>query len=259
MNAALMNLLRQHLAPAANAVGGAVGSLGSPVAQQMALKKGLGAAMKHPALPLAAGGVLLPMAALEFDRSAINDQNAAKWNNQQELGRGTEMGDFSKNSSLRKMAVDVAIEKIAGFMDAASAFGRGAGSAFSQTGGEELGKSMVQGGAKALGAGIAGGGMALAAKGIMSLVNHLTQPSATTILQHLMSDDPIISKADPKRVVEAYVTFKRFAPVLSTDMNATRSYLREALTMGGGVDFSTIANLAKAEKSISGGGGKGDK
>jgi hypothetical protein len=260
MNAALIDLIRHHAAPAVNAVGGAVGNIASPANQQYALKRGIGSMLKHPALPLAAAGLLLPMAALEFDRSAINDQNAAKWNAQQEMGRGSEMGDFSKNSALRKMAVEVATTKIAGFMDSARAFGRGAQSAFSERGGAELGKSMVQGGAKALGAGVAGGGMALAAKGIMSLVDHLTQPSATTILKHLMQDDPIISRADPKRVIEAYATFKRFAPVLSTDLNATRSYLREALTMGGGVDFSTIANLAKAEKSVGGGGGgKGDK
>ncbi len=123
----------------------------------------------------------------------------------------------------------------------------------------DIAQQFYSGGAKALGAGVAGGGMALAAKGIMSLVNHLTQPSATTILKHLMQDDPIISKANPTRVMEAYISLKRFAPTLSTDMNATRSYLREALTLGSGPDFSTLANLAKAEKSVSGGGGKGDK
>lgn len=294
MNAALIDLIRHHAAPAVNAVGGAVGNIASPANQQYALKRGIGSMLKHPALPLAAAGLLLPMAALEFDRSAINDQNAAKWNAQQEMGRGSEMGDFSKNSALRKMAVEVATTKIAGLTNALMGGGLIGGftgkspltesakmlgnigkgvqklpigpkiagifdSMKSLAMNPDIAQQFYSGGAKALGAGVAGGGMALAAKGIMSLVNHLTQPSATTILKHLMQDDPIISKANPTRVMEAYISLKRFAPTLSTDMNATRSYLREALTLGSGPDFSTLANLAKAEKSVSGGGGKGDK
>jgi hypothetical protein len=244
MNAALLHLLRQNLAPAANAIGNVGSSLASQVTTpRFILKKGIKALLKSPALPYLAVGTTIPIAALEFDRSAMRDQNAAKWNNQEALGRSSEMGDFSKNSELRKLAVQSATTKIAGGFGGAGSFGQ----------------NFMSGAGKAVGGAVAGASIAGLGLGIKSLIEHLTQPSATTILKHLMADDPIISRANPTRVMEAYISFKRFAPTLSTDLNATRSYLREALTMGAGPDFSTLANLAKAEQSVAGHGGGSKK
>ncbi len=41
---------------------------------------------------------------------------------------------------------------------------------------------------------------------------------------------------------------KRFAPTLSSDPNAVRSFLREAATSGAGVNYNTIKLLAEAER-----------
>jgi hypothetical protein len=48
----------------------------------------------------------------------------------------------------------------------------------------------------------------------------------------------------------------RFAPVLSTDKNAVRSYLREAVMSGAGPNYSTIKSLADAEHTVTGRKGK---
>ena len=70
------------------------------------------------------------------------------------------------------------------------------------------------------------------------------------ILAKLMKDDPIISGAEKQKVIEAYSTMVKTAPILSTDINAVRSFLRDAVQFEGGISFSTIADLARAEKSL---------
>lgn len=49
---------------------------------------------------------------------------------------------------------------------------------------------------------------------------------------------------------EAFATMVRFAPSLSLDINAVRSYLREAVISGGGINYATIKQLADTEKVI---------
>jgi len=49
---------------------------------------------------------------------------------------------------------------------------------------------------------------------------------------------------------EAFATLSRFAPSLAVDVNAVRSYLREAIVSGGGINFATIKQLADTEKVI---------
>ena len=86
----------------------------------------------------------------------------------------------------------------------------------------------------------------------------VTDAARRRLLESLMRSDPVISDAlqhNPKGkdiVLEAYATMRKFAPKLSTDMNAVRSFLREAVMGGAGVNYATIKNLVDTEKTITG-------
>lgn len=67
------------------------------------------------------------------------------------------------------------------------------------------------------------------------------------ILAKLMQQDPVISRADPEIILKAYHTMKRFAPTLSTDINAVQSFLREAAVHDGTINYNTLGALSKAE------------
>ena len=62
----------------------------------------------------------------------------------------------------------------------------------------------------------------------------------------------MLSSADDATLMEAYHTMSRFAPVLSTDKNAVRSFLRQAVTSGSGPDFMSIKLVADAERAVTG-------
>lgn len=74
------------------------------------------------------------------------------------------------------------------------------------------------------------------------------------ILGDLKQNDTVLSAADDKVLMGAYHTMSRFAPVLSTDSNAVRSFLRQAVMSGSGPDYMSIRLLADAERSVTGGG-----
>jgi hypothetical protein len=74
------------------------------------------------------------------------------------------------------------------------------------------------------------------------------------VLAELKKSDPIISQASDKTIKDAFGTMVRFAPTLSTDKNAVRSYLREAVMSGVGPNYSTIKSLADAENAVNGKG-----
>ena len=113
--------------------------------------------------------------------------------------------------------------------------------------------------------GISGGiGKALAetafsalGKGIGMLKDYfITDPKRQALLESLMKTDPIIHDAvsrDPKAkemLLEAYGTMCRFAPTLSTDINAARSFLRETVLGGSGVNYAIIKSLIETEKAL---------
>ena len=83
-------------------------------------------------------------------------------------------------------------------------------------------------------------------------------PKRKAILETLVHSDPVIADAirrhpDNLRVVqEAFDTMVRFAPNLAKDLNAMRSFLREAVIGGAGVNYATIKNLVETEKTITG-------
>ncbi len=91
----------------------------------------------------------------------------------------------------------------------------------------------------------------------MSAIGHAGDSAAReAILAGLKRTDPVLSSADDKVLMEAYHTMSRFAPVLSTDKNAVRSFLRQAVMSGSGPDYMSIKLLADSERAVTGGGGK---
>lgn len=78
------------------------------------------------------------------------------------------------------------------------------------------------------------------------------QSAREAILKQLKREDPVLAGADDKTLMEAYHTMQRFAPVLSTDKNAVRSFLRQAVMGGSGLDYVSIKLLADTERAITG-------
>jgi len=78
------------------------------------------------------------------------------------------------------------------------------------------------------------------------------QAARDAIIGDLKRNDPVLAGADDATLMEAYHTMSRFAPVLSTDKNAVRSFLRQAVTSGSGPDFMSIKLVADAERAVTG-------
>lgn len=124
-----------------------------------------------------------------------------------------------------------------------------------------LAQNIVQGMGKGIGAGLAG----LVAYGAGSAYGKLRDSAVMDgrrrrMVEDLFQSDTIIHDAiqrNPKgreMLLEAYGTMVRFAPTLSMDKNAVKSFLREAAIGGAGVNYATIKNLVETENEIN----KGD-
>jgi hypothetical protein len=89
----------------------------------------------------------------------------------------------------------------------------------------------------------------------MEAMGHAGDHSAReAILGDLKRNDSVLANADDKTLMEAYHSMTRFAPTLSTDKNAVRSFLRQAVMSGAGPDYMSIKLLADAERAVTGGG-----
>jgi hypothetical protein len=109
---------------------------------------------------------------------------------------------------------------------------------------ETLGNSIGEAGASLL--------KDLASKA-MSSVGSIGQNAArAAIVQVLKQEDSVLAGADDKALMEAYHTMVRFAPTLSTDKNAVRSFLRQATMSGSGPDYMAIKLLADSEHAVTG-------
>jgi len=87
----------------------------------------------------------------------------------------------------------------------------------------------------------------------MEAAGHTGDASAReAIIGDLKRSDSVLANADDKTLMEAYHTMARFAPVLSTDKNAVRSFLRQAVMAGSGPDFMSIKLLADSERAVTG-------
>ena len=84
----------------------------------------------------------------------------------------------------------------------------------------------------------------------------INDPKRRTLLENLFQTDSVIKDAISRHsesknmLLEAYGTMTKFAPTLSMDINATRSFLREAVMGGSGVNYATIKTLVDTEKAI---------
>jgi len=92
----------------------------------------------------------------------------------------------------------------------------------------------------------------MAAKAMAAAGSVGANAAREAILTQLRREDPVIAVADDKVLMEAYHTMQRFAPTLSTDKNAVRSFLRQAATSGNGLDYMSIKLLADTERAITG-------
>lgn len=112
--------------------------------------------------------------------------------------------------------------------------------------------------AKAFGAEIGKAGVGLLAdiaNKAMEAAGHAGDQSAReAIVGDLKKTDSVLANADDATLMEAYHTMTRFAPVLSTDKNAVRSFLRQSVMSGAGPDFMSIKLIADAERAVTGGG-----
>lgn len=70
-----------------------------------------------------------------------------------------------------------------------------------------------------------------------------------SLLEDLMRNDPIISKADKDQVLQFYATIFHVAPHLSADKNTVKDLLRNFITFDK-VDLNSIKMLADAEKNM---------
>jgi hypothetical protein len=87
----------------------------------------------------------------------------------------------------------------------------------------------------------------------MEAAGHAGDASArTAIIGDLKKTDSVLANADDATLMEAYHTMSRFAPVLSTDKNAVRSFLRQAVMSGSGPDYMSIKLLADSERAVTG-------
>lgn len=99
------------------------------------------------------------------------------------------------------------------------------------------------------------GGMGALAKKIHN--SFVLDPKRKQLFESVVRSDPVISDAverNPtaaKSLIEAYETMTRFAPSLTLDVNAVRSFLREAVIGGAaGVNYATIKSLIETERAL---------
>lgn len=109
-----------------------------------------------------------------------------------------------------------------------------------------------------------GGGVAQAILGVLggtigsAYDSLIVDPKRKQLFESIVRSDPVVSDAltrnpqSNKTLAEAYQTMVRFAPSLSLDVNAVRSFLREAVVGGAsGVNYGTIKSLIETEKAHS--------
>lgn len=68
----------------------------------------------------------------------------------------------------------------------------------------------------------------------------------------LMAQDEMLAYANPEELESSYSSMRNFAPTLAADPNAAKSFLRNAVASGGGVDFNTLKLLAETENAATG-------
>lgn len=129
--------------------------------------------------------------------------------------------------------------------------------------GGHLHDSFAGGVGQGIGGGIANAIIGVLGGGFQSLHNSLiVDPKRKALFESVIRSDPVIHDAitrmpdADKTLAEAFQTMVRFAPSLSLDVNAVRSFLREAVVGGAaGVNYATIKTLIETEKGLHSSGG----
>ncbi len=124
--------------------------------------------------------------------------------------------------------------------------------------------SFTEGVGKGVGGGIAQAILGAIGGGIGFVHNSLiVDPKRKRLFESIVRTDPVIHDAltrsphAQQTLGEAFETMVRFAPSLSLDLNAVRSFLREAVVGGSaGVNYATIKQLIETEKALSGTGAR---
>lgn len=115
-----------------------------------------------------------------------------------------------------------------------------------------LGQSAIQGFGRQMGASGANLLTDMMSKAVNAATHAGDPHTRAAILGELKKSDTVLSGADDKTLMESYHTMARFAPVLSTDKNAVRSFLRQAVMSGAGPDYMSIKLLAESERAVNG-------
>lgn len=108
-------------------------------------------------------------------------------------------------------------------------------------------------------------GSSLGAESIRQIRNLIMESAATVhdstvqqekrrkLLKIIMAKDPVIATyahQNPGKLISAYMTMRKFAPELSTDINVVTSFLRQAVLSGGVMDVNVIKTLVEAEHGV---------
>lgn len=205
-----------------------------------AVAKELGSLLKAKPSTLLHGAAA--MATLPIIGSALN---AATTRRQQELMNL----EADPSRGFEKMSLDAFLEKKAQ-----------ARSHWSQKLTGEIAKNIVEGAAKGVGVFAVDRVADLFKKVHTSLI---VDPKRRQLFESVVRSDTVIQDAvqrNPtaaKVLLEAFETMVRFAPSLTLDVNAVRSFLREAVVGGtSGVNYATIKSLIETEKAIHDRGGR---
>jgi hypothetical protein len=112
-----------------------------------------------------------------------------------------------------------------------------------------IGSGLAQGVMSGLGGALGGG---LGALRDLFLTDSKRKQLFATLLQSdvIIHDALERNPAAAEMLKEAYGTMCRFAPSLALDVNAARSFLREVVVGGSGVNYITIKNLIETEKAL---------
>ena len=113
---------------------------------------------------------------------------------------------------------------------------------------EELAKILTQNAGKITNEAI-NSGIAEMGKSYKKMLN---RPKQQAMLGELLESDEMLREADPEHVASLFNTMVDIAPRMTKYRDAVKSFLRQGIAHEGGLDPTTLGELAKAEAHLSG-------
>jgi hypothetical protein len=80
----------------------------------------------------------------------------------------------------------------------------------------------------------------------------INKPNQEALLKDLLDTDDMLREADPEHVADLFNTMRDIAPRMTKYKDAVKSFLRQGIAHEGGLDPTTLGELAKAEANLSG-------